>query len=83
MAGLADTLWEMGIPTKCNASSGLDADTQRVLTYLAAGATDAGVARHTGQSVRTVERRTKRILTQLGATTRFQAGVQAARRGWI
>jgi hypothetical protein len=30
-----------------------------------------------------VRRRVADLMTELGADTRFQAGVEAARRGWI
>lgn len=56
---------------------------RRVLELLAAGASDQVIARHTGISVRTVERRVRALMDRLGAITRFQAGVQAARRGWL
>ena len=54
-----------------------------ILTLLAAGASDATIARQSGISQRTVERRVRALMDQLGAGTRFQAGVQAARRGWL
>lgn len=56
---------------------------QRILALLTTGASDKVIARQTGVSVRTVERRVRWIMDHLGAATRFQAGVQAARRGWI
>jgi DNA-binding CsgD family transcriptional regulator len=54
-----------------------------VLTLLAAGATDAAIARHLDISLRTAQRRISEIMAALGAETRFQAGIQAARRGWL
>lgn len=54
-----------------------------VLTLLAAGATDAAIARHLKISLRTAQRRISDIMTALGVGTRFQAGIQAARRGWL
>ncbi len=56
---------------------------QGVLALLATGASDQAIARQTGVSVRTVERRVRHLMDRLGAATRFQAGVQATRRGWI
>lgn len=56
---------------------------QRILALLTTGASDKVIARQTGVSVRTVERRVRWLMDHLGAATRFQAGVQAARRGWI
>lgn len=57
-------------------------DTQ-ILSLLAAGASDSTIARQVGVSQRTVERRLRTIMDSLGATTRFQGGVQAVRRGLI
>ncbi|MDQ3358754.1 MAG: helix-turn-helix transcriptional regulator [Actinomycetota bacterium] len=56
---------------------------RRILGLLATGASDQLIARHTGVSTRTVERRVRYLMDHLGASTRFQAGVAAARRGWI
>lgn len=56
---------------------------RRILSLLATGASDQQIARHVGISTRTVERRVAALMRRLGAATRFQAGVQAARRGWI
>jgi DNA-binding NarL/FixJ family response regulator len=41
------------------------------------------IARQVRISQRTVERRLRAIMDELGATTRFQAGVQAAKRGLV
>jgi DNA-binding NarL/FixJ family response regulator len=54
-----------------------------VLALLAAGASDSVIARKTRVSQRTVERRVRALMDGLGATTRFQAGVEAARRGLV
>ena len=56
---------------------------QRVLALLTTGASDQVIARQLGVSVRTVERRVRYLMDRLGAATRFQAGVQAARRDWV
>ncbi len=61
----------------------LDERDARVLGLLAIGASDQMIARQVGSSTRTVERRVRYLMEHLGAATRFQAGVQAARRGWI
>ena len=55
----------------------------RILAMLTSGVSDQIIARRTGVSVRTVERRVRYLMDHLGAATRFQAGVQAARRGWV
>ncbi|WP_192498673.1 helix-turn-helix transcriptional regulator [Ornithinimicrobium pratense] len=59
-----------------------DRDT-KVLALLSIGASDKVIARQIGSSVRTVERRIRYLTDHLGAATRFQAGVQAVRRGWV
>lgn len=55
----------------------------QILALLAAGASDLTMARQLGISQRTVERRVRTIMVELGATTRFQAGAIAGRRGLI
>ena len=54
-----------------------------LLEQLAAGAQDEQIARRLGLSLRTVRRRVAEVMAELGATSRFQAGVEAARRGWL
>lgn len=56
---------------------------QFLLEQLAAGAHDEQIARKLGISLRTVRRRVSALMTELGADSRFQAGVEAARRGWL
>jgi DNA-binding MarR family transcriptional regulator/DNA-binding CsgD family transcriptional regulator len=60
-----------------------DAETRCLLTLLASGLTDAAFARSQGWSERTTQRRIHRLMNQLGASTRFQASLTAARRGWL
>jgi DNA-binding CsgD family transcriptional regulator len=60
--------------------SSQDAD---LIGLLAGGATDETIARTLGWSVRTVHRHVHRIMSMVGAETRFQAGMEAVRRGWI
>ena len=54
-----------------------------LLDQLAHGAKDEQIARTLGISLRTVRRRVAAILAELGVESRFQAGVEAARRGWL
>lgn len=54
-----------------------------LLQLLAAGRKDEQIARTLGLSLRTVRRRVADLMTELGSDSRFQAGVEAARRGWI
>ncbi len=54
-----------------------------LLGLLAAGLTDEAIGRQLGWHPRTVQRHVHRLMTELGAQTRFQAGLQAAHRGWL
>jgi DNA-binding CsgD family transcriptional regulator len=56
---------------------------RRVLQLLASGVTDETSARDLGVSVRHLRRTIARLMDDLGASSRFEAGVEAARRGWI
>ncbi|RJK94302.1 hypothetical protein [Vallicoccus soli] len=60
-----------------------DARDSALLELLALGAKDETVARRLGVSLRTVRRRTAQLMHELGATTRFQAGREASRRGLV
>ena len=60
-----------------------DAETAALVTLLAAGQTDAGIARSLGWSPRTTQRRIQRLMQNLNATTRFQAGMNAKERGLL
>ena len=79
---LADQLWDQGRPLNPERTRAQRRD-QAILALLAAGAPDATIARQTGVSQRTVERRVRSLMDELGAATRFQAGVEAARRGRV
>jgi DNA-binding CsgD family transcriptional regulator len=61
----------------------LDERDRSILMLMSAGATDETIARRLHISRRTVVRRTSALLLRLGAGNRFQAGVQAARLGWL
>ncbi|MGK5738752.1 helix-turn-helix domain-containing protein [Micromonospora sp. URMC 103] len=54
-----------------------------LIGLLAGGATDERIARTLGWSVRTVHRHVHRLMAMVGAETRFQAGMEAVRRGWV
>ena len=82
LIALSDHLWDLGSPLSVGGVATERRD-QMILSLLAAGAPDATIARQTGVSQRTVERRVRALMDQLGAGTRFQAGVQAARRGMV
>ena len=88
---LFETLWSHATPVGLdgsapdaarNAFQVADIDHQ-LLVLLASGMRDQAVARQLGLGVTTVQRRLTRIMETIGARTRFQAGLQLARRGWI
>lgn len=54
-----------------------------ILTLMAVGMKDDAIARRLGISVRTLRRRSQELMAALGASNRFQAGVESSRRGWI
>ncbi|MEV6046162.1 sigma factor-like helix-turn-helix DNA-binding protein [Streptomyces xanthochromogenes] len=61
----------------------LTEEDRQMLTLLVSGLKDEAIARQLGWSVRMMRRRISRLHEELGAANRFQAGVIAARRGWI
>jgi DNA-binding CsgD family transcriptional regulator len=79
---LFEVLWRQGAPMPGTQLAG-DRRNLQVLRLLAAGAKDETIARQLGLSLRTVRRRVAEQISELGATTRFQAGVEAARRRLI
>jgi hypothetical protein len=83
---LFESLWEkaMAIPGLDEQGLSLGAGDRRLLLgQLATGAKDEQIARALGMSLRTVRRRVAELIDELGAQSRFQAGVEAVRRGWI
>ncbi|QXE36761.1 DNA-binding response regulator [Streptomyces sp. GMY02] len=78
--------WETGeeLPTAALPTPGvLPGQLRPVLEALLAGLTDETAATRLGMSSRTYSRRVGDLLTALGTTSRFRAGAEAARRGWI
>ena len=58
-------------------------DRRLLLDQLARGAKDEQIARTLGLSLRTVRRRVSLLMDELEASSRFEAGVEAVRRGWL
>ncbi|MFF3837988.1 helix-turn-helix domain-containing protein [Streptomyces sp. NPDC001930] len=54
-----------------------------VLALMLAGVSDRRVASQLDVSIRTVERRTRRLMDRAGADSRLQLGWHAARAGWL
>jgi DNA-binding CsgD family transcriptional regulator/DNA-binding MarR family transcriptional regulator len=91
LESLFEALWERALPLLDTGNPAVpggldeapDPETRALLALLAAGLTDAAIARVQGWSERTTQRRVQRLMTRLGATTRFQASLSAVRRGWL
>lgn len=60
-----------------------DPETAALLAMLAAGMTDASIARSLQWSMRTTQRRMAQLMSELGVTSRFQAGLAVRDRGWL
>ncbi|MGW2275085.1 helix-turn-helix domain-containing protein [Streptomyces yangpuensis] len=79
---LFESLWARATPVGSPVSP-LGAEQRELLGLLASGLKDETIARRLGVHVHTARRRITRMLEELDADTRFQAGVQAAIRGWL
>ena len=77
-----DELWTHGVEMASERESRDELQVQ-LLDLLARGVKDERIARTLGVSLRTVRRRIAELMTELGVTSRFQAGVEVARRGWL
>ncbi|GIG62991.1 transcriptional regulator [Longispora fulva] len=83
---LFDHLWSTGTPFATAVTTdeqGLTPQERTLLELADAGHTDESAARKLGVSARTVKRAMAELMERLRATSRFQAGANAARRGWI
>lgn len=82
---LFEVYWRRAVPIGPDvaAEPGEPTEDRRLAQLLAGGLTDNAIARQLGWSTRTMRRRTRRLFDELQAANRFQAGVQAARRGWL
>src|SRR4051794_16534739 len=99
LVGVFETYWALGVPIAAGrlATDPVDGmeqagagppegptdETRRLLSLLGAGLPDGSIARELGVSERTVTRRIMALQDVLAARSRFQLGVQAARRGWL
>ncbi|MCX5204250.1 hypothetical protein OG897_22710 [Streptomyces sp. NBC_00237] len=84
---LFETVWDRSIPLSSSGtgppSDPVSGQQRELLGLLAAGLKDEAIARRLGVHVHTARRRITRLLAALNAETRFQAGAQAATRGWL
>ncbi len=82
---LFETLWERAVTVASPDSANVECQKVRrqLLDQLGSGAKDEQIARTLGLSLRTVRRRVAEMLDELGVDSRFQAGAEAVRRGWV
>jgi DNA-binding CsgD family transcriptional regulator/sugar-specific transcriptional regulator TrmB len=84
---LFDTYWaraaDLFSPEDRDDNNPLTPHEAEVLRLLAGGAKDEQVARLLGISLRTARRITANLSERLDATSRFELGVAAAKRGWV
>jgi DNA-binding NarL/FixJ family response regulator len=87
LSALFEMVWAAAVPVSFGAADDPDEpdgnERRTLLGLLAAGLTDEAIGRQLGWHPRTVQRHVRRLMTELGAQTRFQAGLQAAHRGWL
>ncbi|MGW5350999.1 helix-turn-helix transcriptional regulator [Streptomyces sp. NPDC004031] len=94
LAALFESYWERAVPLRLTAEGGAAAhgtpprerptpDERALLALLTAGHTESTIAGHLGLHEQTVHRRLRALMSRLDATSRFQAGYEAVRRGWL
>jgi hypothetical protein len=90
LSALFESLWERAVPLHVKEDQpnriGYDAPNEidrALLPLLTIGMTDQAIADHLGWHERTAHRHLRGMMHRLDAATRFQAGYQAVRRGWL
>jgi DNA-binding CsgD family transcriptional regulator len=88
VARIFDDLWRYAAPFTANQDLdgnevGPTEEERWILSLLASGATDDTIGRLMGFSARTAHRRVRELISRLGVETRFQAGMQAVKLGWL
>ncbi|MET9952894.1 helix-turn-helix transcriptional regulator [Streptomyces sp. NPDC006339] len=88
--GLFEHCWHTAVPygpgpgaAAERGGDGLSEQQRAALRMLATGMKDEKIARNLGVSLRTVSRMLSELMQELGATTRFEAGVRAVQMGWL
>jgi DNA-binding CsgD family transcriptional regulator/sugar-specific transcriptional regulator TrmB len=78
-----DTATPLGTGRATDEATGLTPTESTLLTLLAGGMTDEAAAKRLGVSLRTVRRQMASLMERLNASSRFEAGLRAAQRGWL
>jgi DNA-binding CsgD family transcriptional regulator len=83
---LFEKVWEQATPigeAPRTFSDGLEPTEKELIRLLGDGHTDESAGRRLGVSVRTIRRQMSELTQRLNAASRFQAGAEAVRRGWL
>ncbi|MFP3987355.1 LuxR C-terminal-related transcriptional regulator [Streptomyces sp. E11-3] len=86
ITALFEGVWDSALPLGTSTQPDeheLTSRERELLRLLARGLTDDVIRRRLGVSLRTVRRIVADLCTRLQAESRFEAGYQAAKRGWI
>ncbi|MEV7328559.1 helix-turn-helix transcriptional regulator [Micromonospora sp. NPDC093244] len=86
LTALFEQVWHTSAPFDDQSTAdaqGLTRQERELLRLLGTGHTDESAARKLAISLRSVQRMMTSLTERLGAASRFQAGVQAARNGWV
>ena len=88
MMALFESVWQHAVEVRPRSDDQLvtgssEGELRQLAQLLAAGMTDTAVARHLDISERTLRRRLKDLMTELGVDSRFAAGARAAERNWL
>ncbi|MFG2999608.1 helix-turn-helix transcriptional regulator [Streptomyces sp. NPDC048340] len=87
LVALFEQTWETAVPLGAalaqTPEDGITPGEQVLLKLLAAGMTDEAAGKRLGVSLRTVRRQMSALMERLDATSRFEAGLKAAQRGWL
>ncbi|MGW2671454.1 LuxR C-terminal-related transcriptional regulator [Streptomyces sp. NPDC001272] len=87
LVALFEQTWDTAVPLGADRrerpEGGITTGERMLLKLLAGGMTDEAVGKRLGVSLRTVRRQMSALMERLDATSRFEAGLKAAQRGWL
>ncbi|KJS57835.1 helix-turn-helix transcriptional regulator [Streptomyces rubellomurinus] len=87
LLAMFEQAWDTAVPLGADrlreADTGLNPTEKELLKLLATGLTDEAASKRLGVSLRTVRRQMAALMERLDATSRFEAGLKAAQRGWL
>lgn len=84
---LFEQAWNTAVPLGAtrpdDPQTGLTDHERELLRLLGTGLTDEAAGQRLGLTDRTIRRQVASIMERLGASSRFEAGIKAAQRGWL